>query len=62
MIPFVLDNQTSHTAEALKELLIACRAGPVDIATAYFNVGAFRASSGAVARRRRVAAAFGQGT
>lgn len=41
MIPFVLDNQSASTLDALRQLLMACRGGPVDIATAYFNVGAF---------------------
>ena len=41
MLPFVLDNQVHVTADVLRQLLTACRGGPVDVATAYFNVGAF---------------------
>lgn len=42
MIPFVLDNQSHRTSDALNQLCAACRGSPVDIASAYFSVSGYR--------------------
>lgn len=42
MLPFAIDNHQTKLAPTLADLLARCPGGPVDIATAYFNIGAFR--------------------
>jgi len=41
-MPFVIDNDRITLTAYLQELLHRCSGGPTDIATAYFNLGAFR--------------------
>jgi len=41
-IPFVIDNQQHHLADALNELLAQSAGKPLDIATAYFAISGYR--------------------
>src|SRR5207245_589723 len=41
-LPFVIDNHLVRTADVLSDLLARSSGCPVDVATAYFNVGGYR--------------------
>ncbi len=42
MLPFVIDNAEHKLADVLNQLLAQSQGKPLDVATAYFNVGAWR--------------------
>jgi superfamily II DNA or RNA helicase len=41
-LPFVIDNQEHRLADVLKELLAGSQGRPLDVATAYFSISAYR--------------------